>query len=88
VTYLLAGNSGHPARAGLVVGKSVGNSVVRHRVSRRLREQLRGELSLLAEGDRVVVRALPGAADRSSAALGEDLRASLRRLTSPAREQS
>src|SRR4051794_22861366 len=33
--------AGRPARAGFVVSSAVGNSVVRHRVSRRLREQVR-----------------------------------------------
>ena len=49
-------------RVGLVVSKAVGNSVIRHRVSRRIRGIMRPLLSTLPEGTRVVVRALPGSA--------------------------
>jgi ribonuclease P protein component len=66
---------------GLVVGKSVGGSVARHAVSRRLRAQLAMRLDSLGEGTGVVVRALPGAAQATSAQLGADLDAALDRLT-------
>ncbi|MDQ2751365.1 MAG: ribonuclease P protein component [Actinomycetota bacterium] len=65
---------------GLVVGKSVGASVVRHQVSRRLRAQLVLRLDGLAVGSGLVVRALPGAAEATSAELGADLDAALDRL--------
>jgi ribonuclease P protein component len=75
-------------RAGFVVSKKVGNSVVRHRVTRRLRplvlEQLRG----LAPGVTLVVRALPSAATASSAELSVDLRAGLSSAVRKARLQS
>jgi ribonuclease P protein component len=58
---------------GLVVGGSVGNSVTRHRVTRRLRAQVAARLSVLPEGAGVVVRALPEAATATSASLGVDL---------------
>jgi ribonuclease P protein component len=58
---------------GLVVGRSVGNSVTRHRVTRRLRAQLAARLDRIPAGAGVVVRALPEAATASSAALGADL---------------
>lgn len=69
-----------PALVGLVVGRAVGGSVVRHRVSRRLRAQLAQRLALLAPGSATVVRALPAAAEADSAALGRDLDAALRRV--------
>lgn len=81
VIHLLAGQSG-PARAGLIVPKSVGNSVVRHRVSRRLRAGLADALPGLTPGTLVVVRALPGAA--SDPQLGQRTRAALERLAAPA----
>jgi ribonuclease P protein component len=62
VVYVAAGVDATPARAGLVVSKSVGNSVVRHRASRRIRAALLALLPTLTAGTRVVVRALPGAA--------------------------
>ncbi len=68
-----------PARAGLVVSKAVGGSVVRSRVSRRLRHLLRDRLPGLPDGTRVVVRAAPPAAGADSAALGRDLDAALAR---------
>jgi ribonuclease P protein component len=69
-----------PARVGFVVPKSVGGSVVRHAVSRRLRAQIADRLSVLPAGSRLVVRALPPAADAPSAVLGRDLDAALERV--------
>jgi ribonuclease P protein component len=66
---------------GFVVSKAVGNSVVRHRVSRRLRHLMRDRLGTLPVGCTLVVRALPSAAAASSADLGVDLDAALRRLS-------
>lgn len=74
-----------PARAGLVVSKAVGGSVVRTRVSRRLRHLLRDRLPALPEGTRVVVRAAPAAADADSASLGRDLDLALARARRPTR---
>ena len=68
------------ALVGLVVGRNVGNSVVRHQVSRRLRAQLARRLDLLPDGSGTVVRALPAAAPASSAELGRDLDRLLRRV--------
>jgi ribonuclease P protein component len=69
-----------PARAGLVVSKAVGGSVVRTRVARRLRHQLRPLLPQLPAGTRLVVRAAPAAATAASVALAQDLRAAVDRL--------
>lgn len=71
---------GVPAQVGLIVGRTVGGSVVRHRVARRLRGQLADRLSELPDGSGVVVRALPEAASATSARLGADLDAALNRL--------
>ncbi|MBV9163493.1 MAG: ribonuclease P protein component [Pseudonocardiales bacterium] len=69
-----------PKKVGFVVGRTVGGSVVRHRVQRRLRHLMRERLAALPAGALVVVRALPASAGASSAALGEDLDGALRRL--------
>jgi ribonuclease P protein component len=61
------------ARAGFVVSKAVGNAVVRNRVQRRLRHLVRPRLAGLPDGARLVVRALPAAAEASYADLGADL---------------
>lgn len=70
-----------PARAGLIVSRQVGGSVIRHQVSRRLRAQLAGRLGALPDGSRLVVRALPSAAVASSQVLGRQLDVALGRLT-------
>lgn len=51
-----------PARVGLIVSKRVGNSVQRHRVSRRLRHAVARDLDRLPPGSVLVLRALPAAA--------------------------
>lgn len=66
-------------KIGLVVSKSVGNAVQRHRVSRRLRHVARGVLDELGAGDRVVIRALPSSRYAISARLEQELRTALRR---------
>jgi ribonuclease P protein component len=66
-------------RVGLVVSKAVGNAVVRHRVSRRLRHSVYPMLDQLQPGHRLVIRALPGAATATSARLAHELSAALRR---------
>ena len=65
-------------RAGFVVSKAVGNSVVRHRVTRRLRHMVGGRLAALPADSLLVVRALPAAATATSAELAADLDAGLR----------
>nr|WP_255476852.1 MULTISPECIES: ribonuclease P protein component [unclassified Corynebacterium] len=60
-------------RFGLVVSKSVGNAVVRHRVSRRLRHLCLRMAPRLAPQTQVVVRALPAAAEASSSVLERDI---------------
>jgi ribonuclease P protein component len=67
-----------PPRAGFVVSRAVGGSVVRHRVARRLRHLVRPHLATLPPGARLVVRALPPAAAASSSELGDDLASGLR----------
>jgi len=82
VVYLLDDASGAASKVGLVVGKAVGGSVVRHQVSRRLRAQLRERLELIPNGAKLVVRALPETSAATSAMLGRDLSRALDKLTS------
>ena len=67
-------------RAGFVVGRSVGNSVVRHRVTRQLRAVVSAELHRLPSTADLVVRARPEAASAGSAVLRRDLSAGMDRL--------
>jgi ribonuclease P protein component len=70
-----------PPLVGLIVSKAVGSSVVRHRVSRRLRAQLARRVGQLPPASRTVVRPLPAAAQAPSVQLGADLDRALRSLT-------
>ena len=60
VGYLYLTGSTMPAICGLIISKSVGGSVVRHRVARKLRHSLQDHLNELPLGALVVIRALPG----------------------------
>lgn len=62
-----------PVRVGFVVSRAVGGAVVRNRVVRRLRHQVRPRLAGLPDGSMLVVRALPPAATADSDQLGRDL---------------
>ena len=70
-----------PARAAFAVNKSVGDSVTRHRVVRRLRAVTRALLDRLPEGTDVVVRAMPESAHATSTELSNDLQQALERIT-------
>ncbi len=74
--------SPNQARAGFVVGRAVGGSVARHRVTRQLRHLMAAQLPDLPDGTDVVVRALPTAIDASAADLAHDLSSSVRRALS------
>ena len=65
-----------PPQVGLVVGRRVGGSVVRHRVSRRLRAAAASVLVDLPAGSTVVLRAHPGA--DADASLARDAVAAIR----------
>jgi ribonuclease P protein component len=80
VHAMTSDGSGPASRIGFVVSKAVGNSVVRHRVARRLRHVVRGRLGTLPAGSALVIRALPSAAEASSAEFQQDFDAALRRL--------
>ena len=75
-----SGSSDEPL-FGLVVSRAVGNSVARNRVKRRLRHLLRARVGRVPSDARVVVRALPAAADSSSALLERDLDRCLERMS-------
>ena len=67
---------GAAVRVGFVIPKAVGGAVVRNLVRRRLRHLVRDRLDRVPAGD-LVIRALPGAADRGYAQLAADLDAAL-----------
>ncbi len=62
VGYLyIDGESKHPARVGLIIGKNIGGSVLRHRLARRVRHHLREHYSKLPDGSLLVIRGLSNA---------------------------
>ena len=73
-----AGDAG--PRVGLVVGKAVGNAVVRNRVKRQLRHLVKINLTHLSASSDLVIRALPPAAGMASTELGADLTRCLERV--------
>lgn len=62
-----------PARVGFIVSKAVGNAVVRHQVTRRLRGLMATRISQCAPGTDLVIRANPAAAQSDSSDLAQDL---------------
>ena len=77
-THSVAGDS---PQIGLIVTKSVGGAVDRHRVARRLRHASRAVLAELDPGDRIVIRALPSSRDASSSRLEQQIHAGVRRAS-------
>lgn len=67
-------------RFGFIVSKAVGNAVVRHRTSRRLRHVCAALTAQLPDRFDVVVRALPAAAKATSEELMRDVQRALQRL--------
>jgi ribonuclease P protein component len=74
-------SAGVGPRVGLVVGKAIGNAVVRNRVKRQLRHLVRSHLTELPPGSELVIRALPPSATVGSAELGAELARCLERVT-------
>ncbi|MFH0412029.1 ribonuclease P protein component [Corynebacterium sp. L4756] len=67
-------------RFGLVVSKAVGNAVIRHRTSRRLRHVCMDIIDDVPETMDIVIRALPPSGEATSAELEQDLRTALARI--------
>ena len=75
-------------RFGLVVSKAVGDSVTRHRVSRRLRHVAAGLLDEFDDDLLVVIRASPAAASATTEELVRDMRKGLTSAAARAREST
>ncbi|MDO5671130.1 MAG: ribonuclease P protein component [Corynebacterium sp.] len=67
-------------RVGLIVSKAVGNAVIRHRTSRRLRHVCAALFAEIPATCDLVIRAMPAAGVASTSELTTDIRAGLRRL--------
>ena len=85
MVHLAVHEPGDPVRVGYVVGKAVGNAVVRNRLKRRLRHltsQHLPDLATVPGSVVVVVRALPASGMASTAELAADLGRCLTKVTS------
>lgn len=83
VIHARRGLQASPPKIGLIISKSVGSAVQRHRVARRLRHVARAVLKDCDGPDgsaQVVIRALPSSRYAISAQLEQQLRAGLRRI--------
>jgi len=80
VVHERARDDEEPSRVGFVVGRTVGNAVVRNKVKRRLRHLMADRLIALPPHVSIVVRANPPAAAASYVELGGDLDSCLGRL--------
>ncbi|WP_343600289.1 ribonuclease P protein component [Mycobacterium sp.] len=67
-------------KVGLIIAKSVGSAVQRHRVARRLRHVARGIVGDLDRCEQLVIRALPSSRDAVWADLERQLRTGLSRI--------
>ena len=67
LTYRIQTAQEHPVRFGFVVGKTVGNAVVRNRIRRRMRAAAHAYSKQHPSGFEFVFRALPGAEELSVA---------------------
>lgn len=73
-------SSTEQTKVAFAVGKNVGNSVVRHRITRQLRHAISPLLASFPTGSHVVVRALPGANEATFTQLSENLKFALSKL--------
>ncbi len=73
VYYRLERDASDPVRFGFVVSRAVGGAVERNLVRRRMRAVGREFVDAGARGSDVVVRALPGSAQRDWASLSADM---------------
>ncbi|WP_424454772.1 ribonuclease P protein component [Pseudolysinimonas sp.] len=73
VYYRLPTDPAAPMRFGVIVSKAVGNAVDRNRVKRRLRALGRQVVDSGGHGEDVVIRVLPGTAQRSWDSLWADM---------------
>jgi ribonuclease P protein component len=79
VLHVAQGSSEH-TKVAFAVGKNVGNSVVRHKVTRQLRHAISPLIGNFPDGSHVVVRALPGAREANFIQLSENLKFALAKV--------
>lgn len=86
VGYLyIESQSTHPARVGLIIGKNIGGSVLRHRLARTIRHYLREHYLELPTGSLLVIR---GLTNSGQADYAQELSQILVTLLKKAKEQA
>ena len=75
--YRVERDPADPARFGFIVAKTVGNAVERNLVRRRMRAVCRSIVDEGGRGSDVVIRALPGSAQRDWTSLSAEMHAIL-----------
>lgn len=80
VVHVAQSESVDQALVGFVVSKSVGNAVVRHRVTRQLRHVMAARIDQLPHNCLLVIRATPAAANADFDQLCADVDAGLSRV--------
>ena len=88
VVYVVGTRDDSPTRFGFIVSKAVGNSVVRHFVTRRLRAIGHELLPAHSSGVDVIVRALPGSDEIDWALLYTEVAAGVSKFAQPKHAQS
>lgn len=87
VVLHVAQSSSEQTKVAFAVGKNVGNSVVRHKVTRQLRHAIAPLLPNFPTGSQVVVRALPGASQATFTQLRENLDFAVTKVTKQVTKQ-
>ena len=83
VVLHVAQSSSEHTKVAFAVGKNVGNSVARHKVTRQLRHAITPLIDSFPTGSHVVVRALPDANQASFAQISENLKFVISKLAKP-----
>ena len=81
VNRQISSATGDSPQIGLIVTKSVGGAVERHRVARKLRHAAQEVLAEVSPTDRSVIRALPTSLEASTSRLEQQIRAGVRRAS-------
>ena len=81
VVLHVAQSSSEHTKVAFAVGKNIGNSVARHKVTRQLRHAITPLISSFPAGSYVVVRALPEAHQATFTQLSENLKFALSKLS-------
>jgi ribonuclease P protein component len=84
VIYAVSKTENKNSQIGLIVSKTVGNSVYRHRVSRLLRNSIKNNLTTIPITFQIVIRALPKINEYSFSQIDETISTGITKLITKA----